>query len=81
MNMAPVFIQIARHLYQVMTPKVTISTKEEDTYYMGFRGTGELKSVHWVTSYVWIVVPAMQTEYRVFVKARYYGGKIRLRKS
>lgn len=30
--MALVFVQIARHLYQVMTPKVTISTKEEDTY-------------------------------------------------
>lgn len=32
MNMALVFVQIARHLYQVMTPKVTILTKEKDTY-------------------------------------------------
>lgn len=31
MNTALVFVQIARHLYQVMTPKVTISAKEEDT--------------------------------------------------
>lgn len=30
--MALVFVQIARHLYQVMTPKVTILTKEKDTY-------------------------------------------------
>lgn len=37
MNMALVFVQIARHLYQVMTPKVTILTKEKDTY----MGSGE----------------------------------------
>lgn len=35
--MALVFVQIARHLYQVMTPKVTILTKEKDTY----MGSGE----------------------------------------
>lgn len=29
MNTALVFVQIARHLYQVMTPKVIISAKEE----------------------------------------------------
>ena len=49
MNMALVFVQIARHLYQVMIPKVTISTKEEDTY-MGSGETGELKNVYWVAS-------------------------------
>lgn len=47
--MALVFVQIARHLYQVMIPKVTISTKEEDTY-MGSGETGELKNVYWVAS-------------------------------
>ena len=40
MNMALVFVQIARHLYQVMTPKVIILTKEKDTYMGSGRETG-----------------------------------------
>lgn len=69
MNMALVFVQIARHLYRVMTPKVTILTKEKDTY-MGLR-LEDLKVCSGVSlSYT-----------KPLVKVRYYGGKIRLRKS
>lgn len=70
--MALVFVQIARHLYQIMTPKVTISTKERRRYIYGL--SGGLLSVYWGPAGNTFGIPTLE-------KARYYGGKIRLRKS
>ena len=70
MNMALVFVQIARHLYQVMTPKVTILTKEKIHIWAPGERLEDLK-----------VCSGAPRSTKPLVKVRYYGGKIRLRKS